>query len=146
MRRNASSRSAIRFGLRKNRSTRRADFFRHVDLAGVQAREQIVGRQVDELDLVGLVEDAVRHRLALLDAGDLRDQIVQALEMLDVERGPDVDAGVEQLLDVLPTLRMARRGIAADEVGVGELVDEQDGRRRRFSAASRSNSWRTMPR
>ena len=112
--------------MRKKRSTRRADLLRHVDLAGVQTREQIVGRQVDQLDLVGLVEDAIRQRLALLDAGDLRDEVVQALEVLDVQRRPDVDAGIEQLLDVLPALRMARRRLAADEVRVRELVDEQD--------------------
>ena len=40
--------------------------------------------------------------------------------MLDVERRDDVDAGVEQLLDVLPALLVA----AAGHVGVGQLVDE----------------------
>ena len=44
--------------------------------------------------------------------------------MLDVERGEHVDAGVEQLLDVLPALLVA----AARGVGVRELVD-QDHRR-----------------
>ena len=40
--------------------------------------------------------------------------------MLDVERRPDTDARVEQLLDVLPALRMP----AVRSVGVGELVDD----------------------
>ena len=40
--------------------------------------------------------------------------------MLDVERGPDVDAGGDQFLDVLPALGMAAFG----RVGVGELVDD----------------------
>ena len=44
--------------------------------------------------------------------------------MLDVERGPYVDAGRQQLLDVLPALGMA----AAGDVGVRELVDEQKSR------------------
>ena len=67
------------------------------------------------------VEHAVRHRLAHPDAGDLGDDVVQALEVLDVHRGPDVDAGRQQLLDVLPALRVP----AAGRVAVGELVDQR---------------------
>ena len=44
--------------------------------------------------------------------------------MLDVERRVDVDAGVEELLDVLPALGVAR----PLGIGVGELVHQQDGR------------------
>ncbi len=73
-----------------------------------------------------MIEDAVGHRLALLHARDLRDQVVQALEVLDVHGGPDGDARLEQLLDVLPALRVARRGLAAEQIRVRELVDEQD--------------------
>ena len=40
--------------------------------------------------------------------------------MLHVHRRVDVDAGVEQLLDVLPALGVARAG----RVGVRELVDD----------------------
>ena len=42
--------------------------------------------------------------------------------MLDVERRDDVDARVEQLLDVLPALLVAGAG----HVRVRELVDERD--------------------
>ena len=125
-RRSASSRSAIRFDLRKKRSIAVRDLLGHVDLAGLEPREQIVGRQVDQLDFVGLVEDAIRDRLALAHAGDLRDQVVETLEVLDVDRRPDIDALLEQLLDVLPALRVARRRIAFDEIGMRQLVDEQD--------------------
>ena len=41
--------------------------------------------------------------------------------MLDVERGPDVDAGRQQLVDILPALGMA----AAGNVGVGVFIDQQ---------------------
>ncbi len=44
--------------------------------------------------------------------------------MLDVQRGPYVDAGREQLLDVLPALGVP----AAGSVGVGVFVDEQQAR------------------
>ncbi len=43
--------------------------------------------------------------------------------MLDVDGGDDVDAGVEELFDVLPAFRVA----AAGDVGVGQLVDEGEG-------------------
>ena len=52
--------------------------------------------------------------------GDLRDHVVQALEVLDVQGGVDADARGEQLLDVLPALGVARAG----RVGVGQLVHE----------------------
>ena len=64
VRRSASSRSAIRLPLRKKFRTARRGRLGHVDLALAQALEQLVGRQVDELDLVRLVEHAVGHRLA----------------------------------------------------------------------------------
>ena len=66
--------------------------------------------------------DRVGDRLLLLDAGDPLDDVVHRLEVLDVERRDDVDAGVEELLDVLPALLVPR----ARDVGVGELVDERE--------------------
>ena len=93
---------------------------RHVHLALVQALDELVRREVDELHLVRVVEHVVRHRLPDADAGDLADDVVEALEVLHVHRRVDVDAGVEQLLDVLPALRVARAG----RVGVRELVDD----------------------
>ena len=52
--------------------------------------------------------------------GDLRHHVVQALDVLDVHRGPDVDAGGEQLLDVHPALGVA----AVGRVLVSQLVDD----------------------
>jgi len=46
----------------------------------------------------------------------------------DVDRGPDSDRSVEQFLYVLPTFRVPWRRLAADEVGVSELVNEENGR------------------
>ena len=101
------------------------------------ARRSASRRHVDELDLVGRAHDLVGDRLALLDAGDLLDDVVQRLEVLDVDRRDDVDAGVEQLLDVLPALLVARAG----DVGVRELVDERD-----LRAAARARRRRPSPR
>src|SRR5438128_1817966 len=55
-----------------------------VDLPLPQTLDQVVGRQIDQLDLVGLFQDRVRDRLVDLDAGDLRYHVVQALQVLDV--------------------------------------------------------------
>ena len=63
-----------------------------VDLALLQPLEELVDGQIDDAHLVRLVEHRVGHRLADDDAGDLRDDVVQALEVLDVERREDVDA------------------------------------------------------
>ena len=95
---------------------------RDVDLALLQPLDQVVGREVDELDVVGAIEDRVRHRLAHADAGDLRDDVVQAFDVLDVERGVDVDAAAQQLLDIQIALGVP----AARRIGVRELVDEDE--------------------
>ncbi len=103
-----------------------AGLLRVIDLAGLEPGEQVVRWQVDQLDFVGLVEDAVRDGLPLPNARDLGDEIVEAFEVLDIHGRPDVEAGVEQLLDVLPALRVPRTRLAFDEVRVCELVDQDD--------------------
>ena len=95
---------------------------RHIDLALAQALDQILGGEIDDLDVVRLVEDAVGHRLAHADPGDPGDDVVQALDVLDVERREDVDAGGDQLLDIEIALGMP----AAGGVGVREFVDEHE--------------------
>ena len=96
----------------------------HVDFAGLQALDEVVGIEIHHLDVVGTVEDAVGHRLADPDARDLRDDIIQALDVLDVERRMHVDAGREQFLDILIALRVAR----ARRIAVSEFVNERQGR------------------
>ena len=95
---------------------------RQVHLAGRQSLEQLVGGNVDQDHLVRAIEERVGDRLPHADAGDATDDVVEALEMLDVERREDVDAGREQLLDVLPALRVARAG----DVAVREFVDQHE--------------------
>ena len=88
---------------------RGVDPIRLVDVAVRHAPPQRLRRHVDELDLVGAAHDAVGNRLPLLHAGDALDHVVDRLEVLDVQRRDHVDAGVEELLDVLPPLLVARR-------------------------------------
>jgi len=80
---------------------------RQIHLALLEPLQQVIRRQVDQLDLVGLLDDPIRHRLAHDHAGDLCHHVVQALDMLDVDGGVDIDAGVEQLFDILPALGVA---------------------------------------
>ena len=94
---------------------------RDIDLALLQPRDQLVGGDVDDFDL-GIVKHRIGHRLAHADAGEAGDDVVEALDMLDVERAEHVDPGLAQLLDVLPTLGMA----ATRRIGVREFVDQRD--------------------
>ncbi len=98
---------------------------RQIDLAGLQPGQQFLGRQVDQDHLVGAVEETVRHRFGDRDPGDARDHVVQRFQMLDVQRGKDIDSGLQQLLDVLPAFGVAR----ARCIGVCELIDQQQARR-----------------
>ncbi len=92
----------------------------HVDLALGQAAQQFIGGQIDQDHLGRAVEDRVGHRLPHADAGDAADGLVQAVEVLHVDRGPHIDPDGEQVFDVLPTLRMTRTG----HVGMRKLIDE----------------------
>ena len=93
-----------------------------VDLPLLEPLDQVVGRQIDQFDRVGAVEHRVRDRLAHPHMRDLRHHVVEAFDVLDVDRGVDVDAAAQQLLDIEIALRMA----AAFDVGMGELVDQND--------------------
>ena len=92
----------------------------NIDLPGGEPHDQLIGRDVDQLDLVRHFQHGVGQALADDDVGDLGDHVVEAFDVLDIERGPNIDARVQQLLDVLPPLCMAR----ARRVGVGQLVDQ----------------------
>ena len=99
---------------------RAGDLVEVVDDAAPQAVEQRGGREVHEHDLVGRVEHGVRDGLLHADAGDLVHGVVQALDVLDVDGGDDVDAGGQDLVDALPALLVPRAG----DVGVRQLVDQ----------------------
>ena len=102
----------------------RVDPLGRVDLAGVEPLDQVLDRDVDVDDLVGLGQHPVGNPFLDPDAGRPLDLVVEALQVLDVHRRDDVDPRVEQVLDVLVAL-----GVAATRgVGVGELVDQADRR------------------
>ena len=97
---------------------------RQVDLARLQAPDQLVRRRVHQHDLVRAIEERIGQGLLYPDARDAADGVVQALEMLDIERRVHIDAGVQQFLDVLPALRVT----GARHVAVRQFVDQDERR------------------
>ena len=124
MRRNASSRNAIRLPLRKKFCAARSACCGQIDLAFLQPLQQLVRGQIDQLDFIGALQHRVGHGLPYRDAGDLRDHIVEAFDVLDVDRGIDIDTRLQQFLHILPALGMAR----TRRIGVRQFV-HQDQRR-----------------
>ena len=57
------------------------------------AGAQLLWGDVEELDFVGGGHDRVGHRLVLGDAGDCFDGVVEAVDVLHVERGDHIDTG-----------------------------------------------------
>ena len=92
----------------------------HVDLALMQALDQLARRQVDQDHVAKAIEHRIGHGFADPDSGDAMDDVVEALEMLDIDRRVDVDTRFEQLGHVLPTPLVA----AARRVAVRELIDQ----------------------
>ena len=107
---------------------RRGGVLGYVDLAGAQTGEEIIGRQIDELDFIGFVEHTIGQRLTLPHAGSLRHDIVETFEMLHIDGGPYVDSRGENFFDVLPALRVSGSRLSANRIRVGQLVDEQNRR------------------
>ncbi len=111
-------------GRREERLQRLRGLFGHIDLALLQARDQLARRQVDQHDVVQAVEHPIRHGLAHAYAGDAHHHVIEAFQMLDVDRGPDVDAGVQQLHHILPAPLVAAAGCIA----MGQFVHQHQRR------------------
>ena len=93
-------------------------------MAVLHARARRFGRQVDEDDLVRVIYNLVRDRLADLYACHRFHGVVQALDVLDVQRCNNVDVRIEDDLHVLVTFFP----FGAGRVRVRELVDQTDSR------------------
>ena len=83
------------------------DALRGIDVAVLHALAQGVGGDIDQLHFVGLVQHPVGQRFAHAHARDAGHQVVEALQVLDIERRHHIDAGVEDLLHVLVAFRDA---------------------------------------
>ena len=113
----------------------------HIDLAFIEAGDQILGREIDQLDVAGKIDDRIRHGFADPDFGDSGDDVIQAFDMLDIEGRIDIDPGGEQLLDIHIALGMP----ALRRIGMRKLVDQNEGSACRAKMASRSISASLWP-
>ena len=109
-------------GRREEMHQRAFGLQRNVDFAFFETLDQIVGREVDQLHRVGAIEYRVRYRLAHANMRDLRDDVVQAFDVLNIDGRIDVDAMLQYLFDVEIALGMP----AAFCIGMGKLVDQCD--------------------
>ncbi len=97
------------------------DGFGGDDLPGSQpVTEHLVG-EVDQMDLVGRLEDLIGDRLGGGGAGDLFHHVPERLQLEDAHRADHINPGFEQFLDVLPASRVD----GARSVAMGDVVDER---------------------
>ena len=91
-----------------------------VDLSRLQPLHQLLRLDVHQLHLVGAVEHPVGDALSHRHPGDGRHRVVEALDVLHIDGGVDVDARPQQFVHVLIALLVA----AAVGVGVGQFVHQ----------------------
>jgi hypothetical protein len=68
---------------------------------------EVLRGKIDHFDLVRLIDDRIGHGFTHTDAGDASHHVVEAFQMLDVQRGVDIDARRKQLLNIQITFGMA---------------------------------------
>ena len=95
------------------------DFFRPVNLAGLEAADQFLGRQVDIHHFVRLLQNPVGNPFLHLNPRNLLHFAAQAFDVLDINRGNHINIGVKQLHHVFPSLAMA----APFHIGMSQFVN-----------------------
>ncbi len=103
----------------------------------MKALDQILRGDVDDLDIVGSVDHQIRHGLAHADTGDLRDDIVEALDMLDIQGRIDVYAQRQEFQHIEIALRMTAAGRV---VWASSSTRTRSGRRSMMASRSISSS------
>ena len=94
----------------------------HGDGRPAQAADELLRLDVDELHLIRAVEHGIGNSVPGGDAGDGGNGIVQTLDVADVDRRVDIDAGLEQLVDVLTAPAVS----AALRILMRQLVDKDE--------------------
>ena len=128
--RSATSRSADRFSTRKKLLSAVGTRSWRIDPALAQPLDQRLGGQVHQHHLVGGGEHLVRERLLHAHAGELRHLVVEALQVLHVDRREHVDPGVQHVVDVLVALgvlepRRVRVRQLVDQAQLGRAVEDR---------------------
>ena len=93
-----------------------------IDLAAFQPFHQFGRLDIHDLHLIGPVKDRIRNPLPDGDAGDGGHRIVQTFNMLHIDGGIDIDAGLQQLVHILIALFMPGAG----GVAVGQFVHQNE--------------------
>ena len=93
--------------------------FSQVNFSFTQPRAQLFGSQIDQDYFIRQINNRVGNGFANGNTGDLPDGIAAAGDMLDIESGVNIDAGIEKFENVLVTFRMAR----SRRVRMGKLID-----------------------
>ena len=95
---------------------------RRIDEAGGKTFAQVLRGQIDQFDAVCGTQHLVGNGFTLFAVRDGPHDVVQRFDMLHVDGGDDVDAGVQQVDHVLPAFFVRASG----NVRMGQLVDEGD--------------------
>src|SRR5262245_14866984 len=80
--------------------------FAEINFSLSQARQQLFWREIDKNDFVGQIENRIGNGFTDWRACDLTNRVAATAEVLNVERGINVDARIEQLEHVLITFWM----------------------------------------
>ena len=94
---------------------------RQIHLARLEAAQQLVGRDIDQYDLVSGLKHRVGHGLMHTHTGNRAHRAVQAFKVLHIERRPHIYARLQQFLHILPAFGMPR----ALDIAVRQLVHQQ---------------------
>ena len=101
---------------------RRLDPIGGIDLSFLQALAEVLGGQIDIHDLIRLGKDGIGDPLVHLDPGGTLDDVIEALEVLDVQGADHVDPLGQDVLHILVSLLVAAPG----DVCVRQFIDKDD--------------------
>ena len=94
-----------------------------IDFARRQSLDQGIGGQVDN-DQFGIVQYLVGHGFPHTDMGEARHDVIEAFDMLDIDRGGDIDPRRQQFLYILPPLGVS----AARRIAMRQFIDQNQPR------------------
>lgn len=94
-----------------------------VDFSFFEPFPEVFRGQIHVHDLIGLGNDSVGEAFPDFHPDEFLDRVVQAFQMLDVQRRDHVNPGRENFLDVLVTFSIS----ASRHVGMGQFVDQDHG-------------------
>ena len=96
------------------------DFGSHQQRQLAKAREARLRRRIDNFDVIRLLQKTPGYGFLRTFAGDAGDLILKVLDVLKIDGCDDADAGLQEFLDFLPSMRVA----AAGRIVVGKAVDQ----------------------